>query len=117
MTARSPEKWLAKVCGEDPAPKGAQLLYLQGVIERCKREADELHGRVAENKRNSEPSRECLLGPPGSGKSECIKWQIRFFTECFGWELGVQYQTLASQHTIWQRSLGGRRLMAGDVCQ
>ena len=35
-----------------------------------------------------------------AGKSECINWTIRFFTECLGWEHGVQFQCLASQHTM-----------------
>ena len=79
MTSGSAAAWLAKVCQEDPAPQGAQLQYLRGVIERCKQEAAEMHGRVPKQDRNTEPSRECLIGPPGCGKSECLKWTIRFF--------------------------------------
>ena len=69
-------------------------------MDRCAREAAEVHGRVPKVERNSEPSREFLLGPPGAGKSECLKWTIRYFQECLGWEHGVQYQCLASQHTM-----------------
>jgi hypothetical protein len=46
MTPSSADAWLTKVCQEDPAPQGAQLKYLRGVIERCKQEAAEMHGRV-----------------------------------------------------------------------
>ena len=98
LTTKSIEKWLEKIRHETPAPNASQLQYLEGVIGRCKREAEELHGKVAKCERNSEPSRECLLGPPGCGKSECLKWTIRFFQECLGWEHGVQYQCLASQN-------------------
>jgi hypothetical protein len=100
LTKRSNQLWLAKVCAETPSPEGAQLTYLKGIIDRCEREAAELHGRVPKKDRNSEPSREFLLGPPGAGKSECIHWTIRYFNECLGWEHGVQHQCLASQHTM-----------------
>ena len=55
----------------------------------------------------TEPSRIALLGPPGCGKSECIRWTTRFFTECLGWEHGVQFQKLAPQHTM-AALIGGR---------
>ena len=100
LTKHSNAQWLSKVCAESPAPEGAQLEYLKGVMDRCAREAAEIHGRVPKAERNSEPSREFLLGPPGAGKSECLKWTIRYFEECLGWEHGVQYQCLASQHTM-----------------
>jgi hypothetical protein len=96
LTKKASQLWLAKVRAEPPSPKGAQLTYLKGIIDRCEHEAAELHGR--EPKR--EPSREFLLGPPGTRKSECIRWTIRYFNECLGWEHGVQYQCLASQHTM-----------------
>merc|ERR1712078_16560 len=67
LTKRASQEWLTKVGLESPAPQGAQLEYLKRIINRCEQEAAELHGRVEKAQRNSEPSREFLLGPPGAG--------------------------------------------------
>ena len=85
---------------ETPRPAGKQREYLKAVIARCLQMADEDMKRIPKARRNSEPMRCALLGIPGAGKTECIKWQIRFFTECLGWKHGVQFQCLASQHTM-----------------
>jgi len=69
LTKRASQEWLRKVGLETPAPQGAQLDYLKRIIDRCEREAAELHGQVPKSERNSEPSREFLLGPPGAGRS------------------------------------------------
>ena len=55
----------------------------------------------------TEPYRKALLGPPGSGKSECLRWTRRFFEEVLGWTDGVQFQFLAPQHTM-ALLIGGR---------
>ena len=41
-----------------------------------------------------------LLGPPGTGKSECLRWTSRFFEDVLGWTHGVQFQKVAPQHTM-----------------
>ena len=44
--------------------------------------------------------RDCLLGFPGTGKSQCIKTMRKFFQEVLHWEPGIQFQFLASQNTM-----------------
>ena len=100
LTEQSATKWLAKVDRETPRPVGKQREYLEAVIARCQQMAAEDRKSVPKSKRNSEPMRCALLGIPGAGKTECIKWQIQFFKECLGWEHGVHFQCLASQHTM-----------------
>ena len=74
--------------------------YLNTVIERCLQQANEDLGRVPKKQQNSGPVRCSLLGIPGASKTQRVKWQIRFCKECLGWEHGVQFQCLASQHTM-----------------
>ena len=83
-------------------PNESQLKYLRSISNRCLAEEEyNLHdGKDSQEKFNTEPLREGLLGPPGTGKSECLKWTRRFFTECMGWEHGVQFQFCAPQHTM-----------------
>ena len=65
-------------------------------------EARELKAHATTTKRTltSEPYRKGLLGPPGTGKSECLRWTRRFFEEVLGWTHGVQFQMVAPQHTM-----------------
>ena len=62
-------------------PTAEQLAFIQAVVERCNQEAKELPQAVGQ-RGFSEPLRACLLGIPGAGKSECIKWVRRFFEDC-----------------------------------
>ena len=99
--------WFKKVLAEEKKPNPEQLAFLKDVADRCEREAQELKKHGETPTRTSEPMRACLLGVPGGGKSECIKWTCRFFTECLGWTAGVQFQCLASQNTF-ANQIGGQ---------
>ena len=83
-------------------PNESQLKYLRSISDRCLAEEEDklLEGKASQEQINTEPLREGLLGPPGTGKSECLKWTFCFFTECMGWEHGVQFQFCAPQHTM-----------------
>ena len=100
LTRISAEQWRSKILREKCKPEGPQLAYLDAVIKRCVEQAHEERQVRPQRRQNSEPKRCCLLGIPGAGKTECVKWQIRFFKECLGWQHGVQFQCLASQHTM-----------------
>ena len=96
------DAWFRKIMHEKVRPNAAQLAYLRDVRDRCLQECSEQQ-RMATAKPKfcgSEPYRKCILGPPGTGKSECLKWTSRLFEEVFGWTHGVQYQKIAPQHTM-----------------
>ena len=95
----SAKKWLDDVCERKDCPNQQQKQFLEMVVKRCLTEAEELKS-PGKTGSTSEPERACLFGIPGAGKSRCIKWAIEFFTECLGWEQGVQFQCLASQNTM-----------------
>ena len=83
-------------------PNKNQLAYLHDIANRCTQEARELKdvATLSKKVRTTEPYRKCLLGPPGTGKSECLRWPSRFFEDVLGWSHGVQYQKVAPQHTM-----------------
>ena len=101
--------WLDKIQNEAIQPNAEQLAYLLDIRDRCATEAIETadEGNIESRGNFSEPSRKCLLGPPCTGKSECIRWTRRFFEEVMGWESGVHFQMLAPQHTM-ALLIGGR---------
>jgi len=41
-----------------------------------------------------------LIAPPGTGKSQCIRWIVRYFNDVLLWQMGVQFQTLAAQNSM-----------------
>ena len=72
-------------------------------------------GRVRLHEQKSSPEAIALLAPPGTGKSQCIKWTTRFCDECLHWTAGVQYQCLASQNRM-AALIGGTTLHSwGEV--
>ena len=91
--------WLQDVYRRPKPPNREQKKLLEMVVDRCLQEAEELK-QTGNSKELTEPERDCLFGIPGAGKSACIKWIIEFFTECLGWEPGVQFQCLASQNSM-----------------
>ena len=90
-------KWMKKLQSSDHALNKEQESFMHRVIHRCQTEAQELSDS---NSKKSEPLRDCLLGFPGTGKSECIKTMRRFFQEVLHWETGIQFQFSASQNTM-----------------
>ena len=84
--------------GRNVAPNAKQDEFLVRVLDRCATEAEEFHKGA--DACSSEPLRDCLLGIPGAGKSECIKLLRDFFENCLGWEDGMQFQFLASQNSM-----------------
>ena len=108
FTSSKASAWLDKVQKEKIAPNAAQLLYLRHVIDRCAVEAREERENDRSESR-SEPARISLIAPPGTGKSQCILWQCRFFEEVLGWTMGVQFQTVAAQNTM-AANVGGNTI-------
>ena len=106
---RSSAAWLEKIMNEEMQPNAEQLAYLLDIRDRCAVEASETtgEGNIGSHTNFTEPYRKCLLGPPGTGKSECIRWTRRFFEEVMGWDTGVHFQMLAPQHTM-ALLIGGR---------
>ena len=87
---------------------------MQAVMSRCSREAREI-GKIHSQESTPSPSSIALLAPPGTGKSQCIKWTTRFFDECLHWTEGVHYQCLASQNRM-AALIGGTTLHSwGEV--
>ena len=79
---------------EDEPPDEDQWRVIQEVIDRCYVEyREEKADRV--NKDNAEPTRGLTHGFPGTGKSQIIKWVMRFFDEVLGWRKGVEYHVCA----------------------
>ena len=79
------DAWFKKLASEKPPPTEAQLRYLHAVRDRCQTEWSEMvDNSERRRERYSEPLRTALLGVPGAGKSECIRWTRRFFEECLG---------------------------------
>ena len=107
-------KWLEKIKKEVISPNEEQEKYLKAVMARCSLEAREM-ARMRPQETKSSPETIALLAPPGTGKSECIKWTTRFFKECLQWTEGVQYQCLASQNRM-AALIGGTTLHSwGEV--
>ena len=96
------EAWFRQLKKEKIVPNEEQLAYLLDIKERCAQEAFELNLAATGKGKGitSEPYRKGLLGPPGTGKSQCLIWTSRFFEEVLGWQHGVQFQKIAPQHTM-----------------
>ena len=112
---RSSAAWFDKIMNESIRPNAEQLAYLQEIRDRCACESRETISSESASQRPkfSEPYRKCLLGPPGTGKSECIRWTRRFFEEVMKWSDGVQLQMVAPQHTM-ALLIGGRTARRSD---
>ena len=96
------DKWFRQIQKEPIRPNAEQLEYLMEIKDRCEVEVQEAESFANTKKQDkpSEPYRKGLLGPPGTGKSECLRWTRRFFEEVLGWTDGVQFQMVAPQHTM-----------------
>ena len=92
-------RWLAKLQTERIKPNALQEAFLRGIVNRCSVEAAEC-GRLPALQLGTEPCRLALLAPPGTGKTQCIKWLCRFFAECLHWTADVQFQCLAPQNRM-----------------
>ena len=110
---RSSETWFHKLANESKTPNAEQLQYLRDIKNRCEVEVreEEIMAKSKSKHKTSEPYRKGLLGPPGTGKSECLRWTRRFFEEVMGWTDGVQFQMVAPQHTM-ALLIGGRTVHA-----
>ena len=117
LHAKSVDAWFAKIQQETIKPNAEQLAYLHDIVDRCMTEARELEACATTRKRTftSEPYRKGLLGPPGTGKSECLRWTRRFFEEVLGWTHKVQFQMVAPQHTMALLIGGGTVHWFGQV--
>ena len=102
LRRQAAKEWFAKIQKEKVKPNAEQLAYLHDICDRCMQEASELKDSATSKQKlhTTEPYRKCLLGPPGTGKSECLRWTSRFFEEVMGWTHGVQFQKVAPQHTM-----------------
>jgi len=109
---RSVGAWWSKVDKMDKPPNEQQRRFLKSVIARCQHEYRELNAWNAarrEHKRGAltEPSRLCLLGIPGAGKSHCIHLLRDFFETCLQWSDGTQFKFLATQNSMAELIGGG----------
>ena len=107
------QKWWQHVKQELIKPNEEQERFLLAVINRCRQEAANL-SMASRNKpylphgygfEFEEAKRLALLAPPGTGKSECIKWVCKFFKEYLGWTADVQYsltrEATNRHHVYW----------------
>ena len=62
-----------------------------------------------------EPLRGLAHGPPGTGKSELIKWLVRMFEEVMEWKHGVQFLCVAFQNKVAHAMRGDTLHSAGDI--
>ena len=83
VSQKAVTRWFHKIQNEKVKPNKNQLAYLHDIANRCMQEARELKdvASVSKKVRTTEPYRKCLLGPPGTGKSECLRWTSRFFED------------------------------------
>ena len=70
--------------------------------------------KVYEDQRE-EPLRGLAHGPPGTGKSELIKWLVRMFEEVMEWKHGVQFLCVAFQNKVAHAMRGDTLHSAGDI--
>ena len=112
MRQASVKAWWQKVRTSSKPPNAEQEAFLKSVIARCEAERTELSAkndpkRGRQPRSLSEPTRDCLLGIPGAGKSHCIDLIRDFFESCLGWEHGIQFQFLATQNSMAELIGGG----------
>ena len=86
-------------------PDPQQMRILEAVAERCATEAGE-----QDSQRGSPCARMLVLGLPGSGKSEVIRWlcdeSIGLFPTCLGWEHDVHCIKTAPMNSM-ASNIGG----------
>jgi len=109
---RSVDAWWSKVDKLDKQPNAQQRRFLKSVIARCQHEYRELNAWNAARRQYkrgalTEPSRLCLLGIPGAGKSHCIHLLRDFFETCLQWSDGTQFKFLATQNSMAELIGGG----------
>jgi hypothetical protein len=99
------DAWFAKVRTEKEPPTDEQWYVLRQVRDRVllehRIEKEGMHLPKGETrKREEEPLRGLINGPPGSGKSELIKFLRRFFVEALEWSHGVDFVFAAYQNKV-----------------
>ncbi|CAK0841562.1 unnamed protein product, partial [Prorocentrum cordatum] len=89
-------------------PDPQQMSILDAVADRCVQEA-----REQDQLRGSPCSRLFVLGLPGSGKSEVIRWLceegVGLFPTCMGWEHEVHFIKTAPMNSM-ASNIGGRTI-------
>ena len=99
------DDWFAKLRIEKDGPTDEQWYVLRHVRDRVlleyRLEKEGMHLPKGETReREEEPLRGLIHGPPGSGKSELIKFLRRFFTEALQWTHGVEFMFVAYQNKV-----------------
>ena len=93
---------------QEITPDPQQMSSLSAVAERCVQEA-----REQGQPRGSPCSRLFVLGLPGSGKSEVIRWlcdeDVRLFPTCMGREREVHFMKTAPMNSM-ASNIGGRTI-------
>ena len=99
---------LAGLQTQQITPDAQQMSILDAVAERCVTEAGE-----QDSQRGSPCARLFVLGLPGSGKSEVIRWLgddlVGLFTVCMGWEHEVHFIKTAPMNAM-ASNIGGRTI-------
>ena len=100
------DAWFAKVQKEKEPPTEEQWAVLRRVRDRVlieyRIEKEGMHLPKGYDARESEeePMRGLIHGPPGSGKSELIKFLRRFFEEALEWTHDVEFVFVAYQNRV-----------------
>jgi len=118
-------RWFRNIQNEENPPTPEQLKVLGYVRDRVlieyriEHEGMDLPKGSTRREFEEEPLRGLIHGPPGSGKSELIKFVRRFFEEALGWSHGVEFIFVAYQNKVAHAMKGSTIHNAGmlDVGQ
>ncbi|CAK0874374.1 unnamed protein product [Prorocentrum cordatum] len=102
------QSWRRGLQTHQITPDPQQMSILDAVADRCVQEA-----REQDQLRGSPCSRLFVLGLPGSGKSEVIRWLceegVGLFPTCMGWEHEVHFIKTAPMNSM-ASNIGGRTI-------